>query len=460
MRRLPIRVRLTAFFAVGTAILLAVLAGLIYVHTGAALLDAVDTGLRARSEVLTASVHEHGLGLVDLAPTLIESDEAFAQVSDGSGRVLASSSIVAGAVLLPPSMATSISQPRFFDRYLSAKGVDNVTRVLAVPVNAPSGRYIVAVATSLQDRKDALVRFATILEIWGPIALTALSLGGWFVIGAALRPVERMQRKAAAVSVSDAGTRLPVPPGGDQLTRLGETLNEMLGRLQDSYEEIEELNEGLEEKVHERTQQVEDARNRIVQSLSLAAEYRDDQTGKHTQRVGEMSRLISQRLGLSPERVELIGRTAPLHDVGKIAIPDRVLLKPGKLSAEEWEEMKQHPLIGATLLGEEAYPLIATARLIAITHHERFDGTGYPHGLKGESIPIEGRIVSVADVFDALTHERPYKEAWPVDRALEEIESGRGTQFDPDVVAAFRAVQDKCLRSGLPHSADLRVPRA
>ncbi len=436
-RRLPIRLRLTLFFAAGSAAVLVAIGFIVYAETGAALLDAVTTGLRARAQVIAADVKSQDTPQVDLPPSLIESDEAFAQVTDASGRVISSSSIVKDTVLLPPSIARSITSATLINEKVN--GIDNVTRVIAVPIDTASGHYVVAVGTSLQDRRDALNVFGLTLLIGGPIALGILSWAGWLVIGAALRPVERMRRTAAEVSASDSGSRLPVSSGEDELTRLGGTLNDMLDRLHGSYAEIEDLNEGLEEKVRQRTQQVEDARNRIVESLSLAAEYRDDQTGKHTQRVGVTSGELARQLGLDAGRVELIARTAPLHDVGKIAIPDRVLLKPGRLTPEEFEEIKQHPLIGATLLGDEAYPLIEMARMIAMTHHERFDGSGYPNGLIGEEIPIEGRIVSVADVFDALTHERPYKEAWPLEKALEEIERARGTQFDPQVVDAFLA---------------------
>ena len=437
-RRVPIRVRLTAFFAAGAALLLIVFGSLIYRHTAASLLSIVDTGLRYRTEILVADVQQHGAAQVDLSPTYIESDEAFAQVIDSSGRILQSSDIVSEGFLIAPEVAGSIDGP--IVRVERVAGIDTPARVFAVPVDTPAGRFIVAAGSSLGDRDDALAQVTRTLLVGGPIALILLSLGGWFAIGAALRPVERMRAQAAGVSSSDALTRLPVPDGSDELSRLGVTLNGMLDRLHGSYTEIVGLNEGLEEKVRLRTLQVEQARNRIIESLSLAAEYRDDQTGKHTQRVGLTSGLIAERLGLDPFRVELIRRTAPLHDVGKIAIPDRVLLKPGKLTPEEYEEMKQHAQLGATLLGDEAYPLIETARTIAISHHERFDGRGYPSGVGGEAIPLEGRIVSVADVFDALTHERPYKEAWPLERALEEILGGSGTQFDPQVVEAFMAI--------------------
>ena len=201
----------------------------------------------------------------------------------------------------------------------------------------------------------------------------------------------------------------------------------------------------LEERVRERTSELERARLEILRRLAEAAEYRDDNTGEHTRRVGRMSGAIALALGLPEEEAELIQTVAPLHDVGKIGVPDRILLHPSPLSPEQFEVMKSHTTIGGTLLGGSEFALLEKAAGIALTHHERWDGTGYPKGLPGPSIPISGRIVSVADTYDALTHERPYKEAWTAEEALQEIRDHAGTQFDPDVVAAFEIV----IRTGL-----------
>ena len=196
----------------------------------------------------------------------------------------------------------------------------------------------------------------------------------------------------------------------------------------------------LDRQVRKRTQQLEEARDQVITSLARAAELRDDETGRHTQRVGVTSWLIAQKLGMSEERAESIGRTAPLHDVGKLGIPDAILIKPGRITTTEFDEVKKHPQVGADLLKDGSHPLMETARTIAMTHHERFDGHGYPNELAGEDIPIEGRIVAVADAYDALTHRRPYKEAWPEERALAEIRDNSGTQFDPQVVEAFLGI--------------------
>jgi HD-GYP domain-containing protein (c-di-GMP phosphodiesterase class II) len=187
-------------------------------------------------------------------------------------------------------------------------------------------------------------------------------------------------------------------------------------------------------------QEIHHAQLQVIQRLARAAEYRDDATGEHIRRVGDLSARIGAALGLPDDQLDLLRDAAPLHDVGKIAIPDSILLKPGRLTRDEFEQMKGHAATGAAMLAGREFPLLAMAEEIALTHHERWDGGGYPTGIAGSSIPLAGRIVAVADVFDALTHSRAYKEAWPFDAAVAEIERGSGHQFDPAVVAAFGRV--------------------
>jgi hypothetical protein len=185
---------------------------------------------------------------------------------------------------------------------------------------------------------------------------------------------------------------------------------------------------------------VEDAQLQVIQRLALAGEYRDDATGQHTRRVGELSALIGEALGMQDDQLGLLRQAAPLHDVGKIAIPDSILLKPGRLTSDEFEQMKAHTTVGAAMLSGRGLSLLEMAETIALTHHERWDGCGYPAGLSGSDIPLVGRIVAIADVFDALTHARPYKEAWTVVDAAAEVLGQRGRQFDPQVVDAFMSV--------------------
>ena len=167
--------------------------------------------------------------------------------------------------------------------------------------------------------------------------------------------------------------------------------------------------------------------------------YADGETAEHTRRVGELAAAVAERLGLSELEVRLVRFAAPLHDIGKIAVPAEILLKPGRLTEDEFEQVKAHTTIGARMLAGKEQPLLVVAEQIARTHHERWDGSGYPAGLAGEDIPLAGRIVAIVDVFDALTHDRPYKHAWSVDDALAEIQSQRGRHFDPRVVDAFLA---------------------
>jgi putative two-component system response regulator len=200
---------------------------------------------------------------------------------------------------------------------------------------------------------------------------------------------------------------------------------------------LSDHNAVLEAGVRQRTRELEEAQGEILARLAAAAEHRDDDTGRHTLRVGELSAAIADALGLPAEAVELIRAAAPLHDVGKIGIPDHILLKSGKLTPEEFAVMKAHTTIGGAILAGGRSALVIEAERIALNHHERWDGTGYPHGLSGNAIPLGARIVAVADVFDALTHDRPYRPAWPVDRVMEEIRAQSGHHFDPAVVAAF-----------------------
>jgi putative two-component system response regulator len=205
------------------------------------------------------------------------------------------------------------------------------------------------------------------------------------------------------------------------------------------YLQIQSQNQLLEVKVRERTRALEEAQVEIVARLATAAEFRDDNTGQHTQRVGQLSALVATQLGLPDSEVALIRRAAELHDVGKIGVPDAVLMKIGKLTREEFEVVKTHTTIGARILSGGKFPLLRLAEEIALTHHERWDGSGYA-GLRGPDIALAGRIVSVADVFDALTQQRPYKPAWPVGDAVAEIDRQRARQFDPTIVDAFMRV--------------------
>ena len=193
----------------------------------------------------------------------------------------------------------------------------------------------------------------------------------------------------------------------------------------------------LEKKVQSRTRQLQHTRLQVVRRLGRAAEYRDNETGLHIIRMSNVSAVLGKAAGLSDYECDLLLNASPMHDIGKIGIPDHILLKPGKLDAREWEIMKTHAHIGADILAGEDSDLMTLAHDIALMHHEKWDGSGYPQGLKQDEIALQGRIVALADVFDALTSERPYKHAWPVDEAVTYIREQSGRHFDPVLVEFF-----------------------
>ena len=193
----------------------------------------------------------------------------------------------------------------------------------------------------------------------------------------------------------------------------------------------------LENEVLERTAELLSTRLEVVQRLGKAAEFKDNETGKHVIRISHCSRLIAEAAGWSTLQAELIENAAPMHDIGKIGIPDSVLLKPGKLTPEEWSIMQSHCEVGAEIIGDNHSKLMKMAKVIALHHHEKWDGSGYPHGLSGSNIPIAARIVAIADVFDALVSERPYKKAWSVEQAVDFITGQAGNHFDPALVPLF-----------------------
>lgn len=196
-------------------------------------------------------------------------------------------------------------------------------------------------------------------------------------------------------------------------------------------------NRALEGLVNERTRELNESRLEIIRRLGLAAEYKDNETGMHVIRMSYYCKVMATAIGMSGEEVDLLLNASPMHDVGKIGIADNILLKPGRLNAEERAIMERHTEIGAKIIGTHDYPLLNMARTVALTHHEKWDGNGYPHSLKGEDIPLVGRIVAVADVFDALISKRPYKEAWPFEKAVALIKEESGRHFDPAVVDIF-----------------------
>ncbi len=202
----------------------------------------------------------------------------------------------------------------------------------------------------------------------------------------------------------------------------------------------------LEELVKQRTQELESTRHKIIQKLGLAAEYRDNETGLHIARMSLYGKILAEHVCDSPAWCEMFFSALPMHDIGKIGIPDSILSKPGLLTPEERLVIQRHPIVGAHIIGDDDDPLLSLAREIALHHHERWDGKGYPYGTAGEDIPLSARIAAIADVFDALTSERPYKRAWTCQQAFDYIQENAGTQFDPELAHAFLECKKQILQ--------------
>lgn len=212
-----------------------------------------------------------------------------------------------------------------------------------------------------------------------------------------------------------------------------------------AHKENLDYSQNLEKTVKYRTQDLLNTQNEMIERLGLAAEYRDNDTAAHTIRVGHYVKTIALNLGLSAREAENLRLAAPMHDLGKLGIPDNILLKTGKLDANEWEYMKKHAEIGYTILKDSNSLILKNAGIIALTHHEKWDGSGYPSGLSGTDIHLYGRITAIADVFDALTMIRPYKKAWPIKDAIQLIRDESGKHFDPAIVDAFNQVLDQLI---------------
>lgn len=245
---------------------------------------------------------------------------------------------------------------------------------------------------------------------------------------------------------TDQDNRLRALKAGarDYLTKPVDIL-ELLARVQNvigahfHQKEIQQHAALLEQRVRERTRELVDTRLDIIRRLGRAAEWRDNETGLHIIRMSQFSQIIGLKAGLSESVADMLLNASPMHDIGKIGIPDRILLKPGKLDADEWTVMQTHAAIGADLLDGNTAELFVMARDIALTHHEKWDGSGYPRGLAGTAIPLVGRIVAIADVFDALTSARPYKKPWSIEAALAFMREQSGRHFDPTLVEHFLA---------------------
>ncbi|MBF0379657.1 MAG: response regulator [Magnetococcales bacterium] len=297
-----------------------------------------------------------------------------------------------------------------------------------------------------QDPAEAIELFAqndfslVLLDIMMP------AIDGFEVLKrfAKIKPLEEVQ-VLVITALNDREVRLRALREGaaDFLTKPideEEVLVRVSNQAQSAY-----LKNHLQDLVLKGTKEVERTKLEVLERLGRAAEYRDNETGMHVQRMANFSAIIARECGLSGAQCNLLLQSAPMHDIGKIGIPDNILLKPGKLDRDEWQIMQTHTDIGNEILSGGDTELLKMARSVAACHHEKWDGSGYPLGLKGVDIPLIGRIVAVADVFDALTSSRPYKSAWSVENAVIELEKCAGTQFDPEIVDAFKRVLPQIL---------------
>ncbi len=285
-----------------------------------------------------------------------------------------------------------------------------------------------------------------------------------------VRADEKLRRLPVVIltAATDSGTKLrALRSGANDFLAKPVDPSELILRLQNvldakrHQDQLADYSDQLRHMVAVRTAEVEESRREVVECLAQAAEFRDDDTGQHIIRVGKYVRIIASELGMDDATALMMEQAAQLHDVGKIGIPDRILLKPGRFTPEEFSLMKLHAEIGRRILdpgsrganrlaGIEApvtnrSPLLRLAATIAESHHEKWDGSGYPRGLRGDEIPIEGRITAVADVFDALSSPRPYKDAYPIERCMEILREGSGSHFDPQVLQAFEAREQQIL---------------
>jgi putative nucleotidyltransferase with HDIG domain len=317
-----------------------------------------------------------------------------------------------------------------------------VGRLVLLAAAVASALAVFAISEATGERFGEAILFGFVISL--TLAAGGFGLRGGLVVGilcsglAAIWWMQHEQYEGTAWIVSRTAACISVG------VLLGWFLDQARRLLQD----LAHHHERLEQAMHERTIELERTTRELAEShhetltrLALAAEYRDDDTQAHTYRVADTAARIAHELGLDGDEVKLIREAALLHDVGKVGIPDAILLKAGPLSGEEFDVVKTHPEIGRSILAGSRSGILRAAEEIAAFHHEWWDGSGYPYGLVGEAIPLTARIVALADVYDALTHSRPYKPAWPRAEALAEVRRLRGAQFDPDVVDAFEQIE-------------------
>lgn len=325
---------------------------------------------------------------------------------------------------------------------ISAKYIDNIATLLKTN-NYQDVQY----SNSVQEAKGLyLANTPSLMIVSSMEELTILQLTDKlsdFNSEGRLPPVLLINDNEGKPPVVDSVIKdfinLPIDEG-EFLFRIHHLLTTHLSHL-----ELQGYNTSIIKTLELRSKELRESQIEVIECLGYAAEFRDSETGMHTIRVGHYSQCLAKALGMSDKEAESLLYSAPMHDVGKIGIPDNILLKPGRLDGNEWDIMKQHTVIGENILNRSKNKLLQQASIIALNHHEKWDGSGYPRGIKGNEIHLYGRIVAIVDVFDALTMERPYKKAWTIDSAVELINSESGRHFDPSLVKLFNDNLEKIL---------------
>jgi response regulator RpfG family c-di-GMP phosphodiesterase len=306
-------------------------------------------------------------------------------------------------------------------------------------------------AVLVTDQPEAFYREVREIVVQGLIILLACSAAAIFLLLAfsryLTRPLSSVVRTIEAIIIKKDFSRRVEVEYADEIGHLASRFNLMTSNLLKSYNQVKDY---AYKEVVARKQVVQREYETLI-ILGKAAEYRDPETGAHISRVAYYSRMLARMVGEDEGRQNLVYYASPMHDIGKLGIPDSILLKPGRLAAEEFEIVKKHTTIAYDLLKDSRSPYLRTGAMIALTHHERFDGTGYPKGLQGEDIPLFGRIVGLADAFDAVTSKRPYKEAWDLDRAFALLDEEKGRHFDPRLAELFQECRNEVERIYAAH---------
>ncbi len=383
----------------------------------------VKLGLQGKAEYRAAMEKS----ILSYAGSLLRGDSELIVALDGQGSVKAA--VGKGAV--PESGRAGTDGTPLADGWFSGTFLGE-KRVGVVFDFSPLGWKVAVTDLEPSFFSDLDVMRAGFITI-NAAAMAALFGLLTFFLRYVMKPVERLSRAIREIGAAEDLTRRAEIESRDEIGSLAEEFNAMLARLESGYEALGRSRDSERSALRAVTQREEET----IMVLGRVSDFRDVDTGRHVKRIGELSALFMRLLGHEAETQELLRRSSLLHDIGKIGIPDSILLKPTKLNAEEYEVVKRHTTLGYELLKGAQGIILTQGAIIALTHHEKWDGSGYPRGLAGEAIPLPGRVVGILDVFDALISRRSYKDAWSMEKARDYMAENRGTQFDPGLIDVF-----------------------